>query len=160
MALMVWLPVQPALEKVSLLQTLIASLSINYSPEEVAFVLIDYKGGGMANVFKDLPHQIGIITNLEGNQSIRALAAIKSELKRRQRMLDSVGVNHIDNYQRLRRTNPALEALPHLIIISDEFAELVQTQPEFMKELIKCSSCWKKPWRPFDTGYSENRQAS
>ena len=87
-------------------------------------------------MFKDLPHQIGIITNLEGNQSIRALAAIKSELKRRQRVLDSVGVNHIDNYQRLRRTNPTIEALPHLIIISDEFAELVQTQPEFMKELI------------------------
>jgi DNA segregation ATPase FtsK/SpoIIIE, S-DNA-T family len=122
--------------KSELLQSIIASLSIKYHPHEVAFILIDYKGGGMANVFRNLPHQIGIITNLGGNLAARALAALRSEYERRQRLFDEVGVTHIDEYQKLHRQGQADPALPHLIIIADEFAELVQNQPEFMAELV------------------------
>ena len=122
--------------KSEFLQSLILSLSINYHPHEVMFVLIDYKGGGMANVFKGLPHLAGIITNLEGNQTTRALLSVKSELRRRQSYFDQAGVNHIDKYIQLSKKGKTEQAIPHLIIIVDEFAELKSEQPDFMSELV------------------------
>lgn len=122
--------------KSELLQSLITSLAVHFHPHELAFVLVDYKGGGMANAFADLPHLIGTITNLEGNLAMRSLAALKSELKRREAMLGEAGVNHIDPYQKLQREGKVSEPLPHLIMIVDEFAELKAEQPEFMRELV------------------------
>lgn len=122
--------------KSELLQTVIASLAVSFHPHDVAFVMVDYKGGGMANQFEGLPHLIGTVTNLEGNMAKRALAALKAELKRRQRLLGEAGVNHIDDYIRMSRKDPTLTALPHLVIVVDEFAELKAEQPEFMRELI------------------------
>jgi len=122
--------------KSELLQTLILSIAINYHPHDVMFVLIDYKGGGMANVFKGLPHLAGIITNLAGNQTTRALLSIKSELHRRQNLFDQSGVNHIDRYIRLTKQGRTEQAIPHLVIIVDEFAELKSEQPDFMRELV------------------------
>ncbi len=122
--------------KSELLQSLVASLALHFHPHDVAFVLIDYKGGGMANAFRELPHLVGTITNLQGNLAARALASLKAELQRRQRLFDQVGVNHIDRYQELYRKGLVKEPLPHLILIADEFAELKAEQPDFMKELI------------------------
>lgn len=122
--------------KSELLQTLIASLAATYHPHEVAFVMVDYKGGGMANAFRGLPHLVGTITNLEGGLARRALAALKAELKRRQRLLGEAGVTHIDEHIRLRRQGRGLQPLPHLLLVVDEFAELKAEQPEFMRELI------------------------
>jgi S-DNA-T family DNA segregation ATPase FtsK/SpoIIIE len=142
------------------LQTAILSWMLNYSPEEVAFVLIDYKGGGMANAFLGEPHLAGTITNipddgetsangesqeeessesLDTNQTRRALVAIKAEIKYRQSVFRKYKVNHIDNYMRLYRKGQADAPLPHLIIISDEFAELKKEQPEFIKELVSAA---------------------
>lgn len=128
------------------LQTFIISLALNYHPDEVAFILIDYKGGGMANAFIGMPHIAGTITNLggEGNESEeldanltrRALVSIKSEIKHRQAVFNNYKVNHIDMYIRMYREKKVNEPLPHLIIISDEFAELKKEQPEFIKELV------------------------
>lgn len=124
------------------IQTFILSLLLNYSPDEVAFILIDYKGGGMSNLFAGTPHIAGTITNLgtsEGSGSLqtqRALVSLRSELKYRQSLFAQHGVNHIDAYNRLRRAGKAKEPLPHLIIISDEFAELKHEQPDFIKELV------------------------
>jgi len=122
--------------KSELLQSFIISLAINFHPHDVVFVLIDYKGGGMANAFLDLPHLVGTITNLGGNQTTRALVSIKSELKRRQTIFAQYGVNHIDSYQKLYHSQKAKEPLPHLVIIADEFAELKSEQPDFMRELV------------------------
>lgn len=122
--------------KSELLQTLVAALAVAFHPHEVAFVMVDYKGGGMANAFKDLPHLAGTITNLEGTLARRALAALRAELKRRQKLLGDAGVNHIDEYIRARRQGHRLEPLPHLIVVIDEFAELKADQPEFIRELI------------------------
>lgn len=118
------------------IQTYILSLAVNFSPYEVGFLLIDYKGGGMANLFKNLPHLLGTITNLDGAESMRALASIKAELSRRQRIFNDNNVNNISNYNKLFRSGKAEEPLPHLFIISDEFAELKKEQPEFMTELV------------------------
>ncbi len=122
--------------KSELLQSIIISLAVNFHPYDVVFVLIDYKGGGMADIFKGMPHLVGTITNLGGNQTNRALVSIKSELKRRQQIFSEYEVNNIDKYQKLFHAGKAKEPLPHLIMIADEFAELKAEQPEFMKELV------------------------
>ncbi|TYR79171.1 type VII secretion protein EssC [Priestia megaterium] len=127
--------------KSEFLQTYILSLAVNFHPHEVAFLLIDYKGGGMAQPFKNMPHLLGTITNIEGskNFSARALASIKSELKRRQRLFDQYEVNHINDYTDLYKQHKASEPLPHLFLISDEFAELKSEEPEFIRELVSAA---------------------
>lgn len=122
--------------KSELIQTLMLSLAINYSPDDIAFFVIDFKGGGMANLFSDLPHMAGQISNLSGNQIGRAMISIKSENLRRQKIFSEFGVNNINHYSRLFKSGEASIPIPHLLIIIDEFAELKKEEPEFMKELI------------------------
>ena len=128
--------------------TYILSMAINYHPYEVSFVLIDYKGGGLAGAFENkdtgmkLPHVAGTITNLDQAEITRALTSLNSELRRRQKIFndarDKVNESTIDiyKYQKLYRNGQVDEPLSHLIIISDEFAELKMQQPEFMDELM------------------------
>lgn len=125
--------------KSELLQSYILSLAVNFHPHEVGFLLIDYKGGGMANLFHGLPHHMGTITNLDGSGSMRALVSVKAELSRRQRIFGRFQVNHINGYMRLFKEGTAAEPIPHLFLICDEFAELKKEQPDFMKELISAA---------------------
>lgn len=118
------------------LQTYMLSLALNFSPDDISFFIIDYKGGGMASLFKGLPHMIGQISNLSGNQVRRAMVSIKSENKRRQRLFSENNVNNINLYTKLYKSGEAQIPIPHLFIIIDEFAELKREEPEFMKELI------------------------
>ena len=90
----------------------------------------------MANLFDRLPHMIGQISNLSGNQVKRAMVSIKSENKRRQRIFNEHGVNNINMYTRLYKNNEAKIPVPHMFIIIDEFAELKREEPDFMRELI------------------------
>ncbi len=131
--------------------TYILSLAVNFHPDEVAFVLIDYKGGGLAGAFDDvtrgihLPHLAGTITNLDGPAIRRSLMAIESELKRRQRIFNEAksiadeGTMDIYTYQKLYRSGKVSMPLPHLFIISDEFAELKSQEQEFMDKLISAA---------------------
>lgn len=126
--------------------TFILSLAVNYHPNEAAFVLIDYKGGGLTGAFDNekyrLPHLAGTITNLDGGAITRSILSIKSELRRRQaifnkaRMIANEGTMDIYKYQKMFRDGLVEDPLPHLFIISDEFAELKSQQPEFMDQLI------------------------
>lgn len=118
------------------LQTYMMALAVNYSPDDIGFFIIDYKGGGMANLFEGLPHMVGSISNLSGNQVKRAMISIKSENRRRQRVFTEHGVNNINLYTKLYKNGEATYPIPHLFIIIDEFAELKREEPEFMKELI------------------------
>lgn len=131
--------------------TYILSMAVNFSPDEAAFVLIDYKGGGLADAFVDpkrgihLPHVVATITNLDGAAIQRSLTSIHSELSRRQEMFKRAksetgeGTMDIYDYQRLYRNKKVSEPMPHLFIISDEFAELKKQQPEFMDALISAA---------------------
>lgn len=125
--------------------TYILSLAVNYHPDEVAFILIDYKGGGMAKSFEKLPHTAGIITNLDGAAIKRSLVSIESELKRRQAIFaqasKQINESNIDiyKYQKMYREGIVNEPLQHLFIISDEFAELKAQQPDFMTQLISAA---------------------
>ena len=126
--------------------TYILSLAINYHPDDVNFVLIDYKGGGLAGAFKKrdikLPHLVGTITNIDTVGLQRSLDSIQSELRRRQIMFnkarDITTESTIDiyKYQRFYHEGVVDTPIPHLFIICDEFAELKQQQPDFMDELI------------------------
>lgn len=118
------------------LQTYMLSLAVNYSPDDIGFFIIDYKGGGMANLFDGLPHMVGAISNLSGNQVKRAMISIKSENRRRQRVFSENGVNNINLYTKLYKNGEAALPVPHLFIIIDEFAELKREEPDFMRELI------------------------
>lgn len=122
--------------KSELLQTYLMMLATRFHPYEIAFLIIDFKGGGMANQFRSLPHLTGTITNIEGKTVERSLRFIKAELEKRQRLFARQEVNHIDKYIECFRRKETAVPLPHLIIVVDEFAELKQKQPEFMKELI------------------------
>jgi len=125
--------------KSELLQTYVLSMASSYHPNEVAFLLIDYKGGDMARFFADLPHTAGVITNLDGNAIARALASIKAEIASRQRTFSQLQVRNIDEYIELFRLSKVTKPLPHLIIIADEFAELKKDNAEFIRELISAS---------------------
>lgn len=128
--------------------TYILSMAVNYHPYECQFILIDYKGGGLAGAFENvtakmkLPHLVGTITNLDATEIKRNLASIESELKRRQRYFniarEKSGESTIDiyKYQQMYRNHEIDEPISHLFIISDEFAELKTQQPEFMAQLI------------------------
>ena len=118
------------------LQTYMLSLAVNYSPDDIGFFIIDYKGGGMANLFEGLPHMVGQISNLSGNQVKRAMISIKSENRRRQRVFTENGVNNINAYTKLYKNGETSIPIPHLFIIIDEFAELKREEPDFMRELI------------------------
>lgn len=125
--------------KSEVLQTYILSMATLYHPYEVGFVIIDFKGGGMANQFKNLPHLIGTITNIDGREINRSLLSIKAELVKRQEMFSESGVNHINDYIKLYKAGKVAKPMPHLIMIVDEFAELKQEYPDFMKELISAA---------------------
>ncbi len=118
------------------LQTYLLSLAVNYSPDDLGFFIIDYKGGGMANLFEGLPHMMGSISNLSGSEITRAMVSIKSEIQRRQVAFNYAGVNNINDYTKLVKSGENFEPIPHLFIIVDEFAELKREQGVFMQELV------------------------
>ncbi len=132
--------------KSEFIKTYILSLALNYHPNDVTVIIIDYKGGDVAGAFQKrevkLPHLVGTITNIDTVGLQRSLASIQSELRRRQ-VLFSKARNKVDEgtldiykYQKLYHEGILEEPIPHLLIICDEFAELKQQQPEFMDELI------------------------
>ncbi|MCR0329028.1 FHA domain-containing protein [[Clostridium] innocuum] len=127
------------------LLTYLLSLAVTYSCEDVSFLLIDFKGGTMANALAALPHTAGIITNLDKGILMRCLCAIEGELNRRQWLLADTGERmhisgmDIDKYMRLRKQDTALAAMPHLFIAVDEFAELKQLFPAVLDHLRQCA---------------------
>jgi len=131
--------------KSELLQSYILSMALKYHPYEVSFVIIDFKGGGMASQVAGLPHLIGTITNIDGQELSRSLLSIEAELRRRQKAIKEYNDSHSDkvkdiyDYLDRYKANNSLPPLPHLIIVVDEFAELKAEQPEFMKELISAA---------------------
>ncbi len=121
--------------KSELLQTWILSMCVNYHPNEVNFVLIDYKGGGMANLLEAMPHVVGKITNIASNIK-RSIISLNREKERRMAMFEAAGVNNIDKYQMLYHEGKVSEPLPHLVIVADEFAELKKEEPQFISDLV------------------------
>ncbi|HEY3732539.1 MAG TPA: FtsK/SpoIIIE domain-containing protein, partial [Streptosporangiaceae bacterium] len=120
------------------LQTIIAVLCVANRPDAMTFVLIDYKGG---SAFKDcarLPHTVGMVSDLDGHLTVRALDSLGAELKRREEMLLHSGAKDIEDYWDTKRLRPELnlEPMPRLVLIIDEFAAMVAELPDFVNGLI------------------------
>ena len=128
--------------KSEFLQAYILSMMIRYSPNEVGFVLVDFKGGDMARPFLKSPHLAATISNLSGNTLHRALLSLQAEVRSRQNIFNEsaqlLGVDKIDinSYHKYFKEKKLTTPLPHLIIVIDEFAQLKSQHPEFMAKLI------------------------
>jgi len=120
--------------KSELLQTIVASLAVNNRPDEMNYVLIDYKGGAAFKDCANLPHTVGMVSDLDGHLTNRALESLSAELRRREHQLARAGAKDIEDY--LAAKTDADEPMPRLLIIIDEFAALVQELPDFVAGLI------------------------
>lgn len=120
--------------KSELLMTMIVGMAVNYDPSILNLVLVDYKGGGAFKPFEGLPHVVDIVTNLNKAAVHRMFTAIGAEIRRRQRLNADTGTKDIIDYRR-RGLHLTLEPFPHLFIIIDEYAEMIDDNPEYKAEL-------------------------
>ncbi|MGL5930809.1 MAG: type VII secretion protein EccCa [Dermatophilaceae bacterium] len=120
--------------KSELLRTLVLGLAMTHSPETLNFVLVDFKGGATFAGMADLPHVSAVITNLGRELSLveRMQDALQGEMTRRQELLRAAGnYANVTDYERARAQGAPLEPLPALLIVADEFSELLSAKPEF-----------------------------
>ncbi|MEV5967207.1 FtsK/SpoIIIE domain-containing protein [Kribbella sp. NPDC051952] len=120
--------------KSELLQTIIASLAIGNRPDEMTFVLVDYKGGAAFKDCNHQPHTVGMVTDLDGHLTTRALASLAAELHRRERQSKEADAKDIEEY--LERMNPGDEPMPRLLIVIDEFAAMIAELPDFVAGIV------------------------
>ncbi|MBV7363577.1 hypothetical protein KRX54_03920 [Actinomycetaceae bacterium TAE3-ERU4] len=118
------------------LLTWIALLCAQHSPQQLQLVLIDYKGGSTFKRIKDLPHVIGVLTDLEAGETTRAIKGLEYELERREKLFYEV---HTPDYDSYIRQNPCL-LLPRIIIVVDELKELSQKNPHELDSLNRLAA--------------------
>lgn len=126
--------------KSELLRTVVTSLALTHDPHMLNFVLVDFKAGAAFADFEPLPHLAGMITNLENDPQLinRMYASLLGEQQRRQNMLSRAGnLSNIRQYQAKWRANPEMEPMPYLLIIVDEFAQLIATYEDFLALFVK-----------------------
>jgi type VII secretion protein EccCb len=122
--------------KSELLMTLIIGMALNFSPDVLNFVLVDYKGGSAFEPFKRLPHKVDIVTNLDQSATARVFASIIAELDRRQKLNTYTNSKDIVHYRRKGlNLEPERPPYPHLFIIIDEFAEMISGNAEYKAQL-------------------------
>lgn len=122
--------------KSELLQTMVASLAVANRPDELTFVLVDYKGGSAFKECAGLPHTLGMVTDLDSHLVERVLESLDAELRRRERILANADAKDLVDYQVKRQVNTELGRLPRLVLVIDEFAAMVQEIPDFVPGLI------------------------
>ncbi|MFF1716389.1 FtsK/SpoIIIE domain-containing protein [Streptomyces sp. NPDC058268] len=124
--------------KSELLQTLVASLAVANRPDAMTFVLVDYKGGSAFKDCVDLPHTVGMVTDLDAHLVERALVSLTAELTRREHILAAAGAKDIEDYVDLLEREPGAgrDPMPRLLIVIDEFASMVRDLPDFVKGLV------------------------
>jgi S-DNA-T family DNA segregation ATPase FtsK/SpoIIIE len=126
--------------KSELLRSMVVGLLATHSPEVLAMVLVDYKGGATFAPFTGAPQVAGVITNLSDDVSLieRVYASLSGEIQRRQEVLKAAGnLANITDYQlhrqELKASGRDLAPLPHLVVIIDEFGELLTARPDFIE---------------------------
>jgi DNA segregation ATPase FtsK/SpoIIIE, S-DNA-T family len=122
--------------KSELLQSVVASLAVNNRPDAMTFVLVDYKGGAAFKDCVDLPHTVGMVTDLDTHLVERALVSLGAELHRREHILADAGAKDIEDYVDLSKSRSGLAPMPRLLIVIDEFASMVRELPDFVTGLV------------------------
>ncbi|MGY3567538.1 FtsK/SpoIIIE domain-containing protein [Sinomonas sp. RB5] len=120
--------------KSEFLRTLVAAAAATHSPGRLTFLLVDFKGGSGLEPLAGLPHCVGLVTDLAGGGMDRALASLRAELKRRERMLGRVRAADVVDYARLA------DDLPRLVLVVDEFRMLVEEAPAALAELMRIAT--------------------
>ncbi len=121
--------------KSELLRSLVAGLAATHDPDHCTFVLVDYKGGAAFDACADLPHAVGLVTDLDEHLGQRALRCLEAELRHREHRLRAVGASDLTGWLRLppgERGDP----LPRLLVVVDEFATLKTELPDFVTSLV------------------------
>jgi len=126
--------------KSEVLKAILLALAATHSPYDLNFALVDYKGGAAFNELAQLPHTVGVVTDIESHSSYaeRVILALTGEIEHRKRVLENArvafgfGRSHVDEYRQLTVKRP----LPRLVIVFDEFAEFKERHPEESKRLI------------------------
>jgi S-DNA-T family DNA segregation ATPase FtsK/SpoIIIE len=121
--------------KSELLRTIVTGLALTHPPELLAFVLADFKGGAAFAGLQELPHVAGLITNLANDLAMvdRMHAALFGEIRRRQELLRSAGnLSSLREYQNRLAEGRDLAPLPYLLVLVDEFGELLASRPDFI----------------------------
>src|SRR6478735_6039125 len=124
--------------KSEFLRTLVTSMALSSPPEEVTFVLVDFKGGAAFGPCAGLPHVVGLVTDLDDHLVSRALASLRAELRRRERLLAAAGASDLTAYHRAR--NLGSEPVPRLVVVVDELRALVDELPEFVTGLVRLAA--------------------
>ncbi|MDR6199576.1 S-DNA-T family DNA segregation ATPase FtsK/SpoIIIE [Microbacterium sp. SORGH_AS428] len=126
--------------KSEVLRTLVLALALTHSPEQLNFVLVDFKGGATFAGMAGMPHVSAIITNLGSELALvdRFQDALQGEIVRRQELLRAAGnFANVSDYEKARRGGRTdLAPLPALLIVADEFSELLAAKPEFVESFI------------------------
>ena len=120
--------------KSELLQTLVAALAVVNRPDEMIFVLVDYKGGSAFKECARLPHTVGMVTDLDGHLTERALVSLSAELRRRKTLLAGAGCKDLEDY--VQQGHHRRAQLPRLVLVIDEFATLAEELPDFVGGLV------------------------
>jgi DNA segregation ATPase FtsK/SpoIIIE, S-DNA-T family len=121
--------------KSELLRSIVAGLAATLSPDDLTFVLIDYKGGSAFDVCAQLPHTVGLVTDLDEQLGSRALHCLEAELRHRERVLRSAGASDLDEYRDQLHSGD-LPPMPLLLVAVDEFATLAAELPDFIDRLV------------------------
>jgi S-DNA-T family DNA segregation ATPase FtsK/SpoIIIE len=119
--------------KSELLRSLIAGLAAGSSPDDLVFVLIDYKGGSAFDACASLPHVVGLVTDLDHQLGARALRSLEAELRLREHRLRAAGADGLEAY---RRAGSPEGLMPRLVVVIDEFATLAVELPDFLGALV------------------------
>ncbi|MGW3012560.1 type VII secretion protein EccCa [Streptomyces sp. NPDC001219] len=126
--------------KSEVLRTLVLALAVTHSSETLNFILADFKGGATFTGMSEMPHVAAVITNLGEDVTLidRMRDSITGELQRRQELLRSAGnYANITDYEKARAAGAPLDPLPSLVMIIDEFSELLAAKPDFIEMFIQ-----------------------
>ncbi|MEO5608571.1 MAG: FtsK/SpoIIIE domain-containing protein [Ornithinibacter sp.] len=124
--------------KSEFLRTLVTSLSLSCPPEDLTFVLVDFKGGSAFGSCSALPQVVGLVTDLDDQLVDRALRSLGAELRRRERVFATAGARDLEDYQ--RRRGPTEAPVPRLVVVIDELRALVEELPDFVSGLIRIAA--------------------
>jgi S-DNA-T family DNA segregation ATPase FtsK/SpoIIIE len=127
--------------KSELLQALVVGLASTHRPDDLCFVLVDYKGGAAFRDCARLPHNLGLVTDLDEHLTARALTSHTAELRGRERILAQAGAKDLEAYRRLGDTSGVDHPrLARLVIVVDEFKLLADELPGFVDGLVRIAA--------------------
>src|SRR5947209_3557425 len=120
--------------KSEVLRSLVAGLAAALPPEQLTFLLVDFKGGSAFDACARLPHCVGVVTDLDEHLAERVMRSLEAELRRRERALRTVSADDLAAFR--RSADADAEPLPRLVVVIDEFATLKAEVPGFVEARV------------------------